>query len=494
MTRPILLVERPADWPADDARLERITARDYLRSPELAGATDLQVINLCRSYRYQSVGYYCALLAEARGHRVLPTVRTMLTLTSRHLYSLDVEDLDDLVEHSLKKAGRGDDEVAFVLDIFFGHTEHAPLAGLARQLFETLPCPLLQVEFQYREAWRIKSLKALPVQRLDTGQQARAVQGLGRFLRRRKRGGAPRVRYRYDLAILHNPSDPMPPSNERALKNFIRAGRAQGVDVELLQARDAARLAEFDALFIRDTTRINHYTYRLARKAESEDMVVIDDPTSILLCTNKVFLDELLAANGLPRPRSRILHKADLPRLQRQVEASFDYPVVLKMPEGAFSSGVFKAGDADELRSIAGRLFKESELILAQEWLYTEFDWRIGILNRTPIYACQYFMSRRHWQIVKHGPDGKLEEGGFRSWAIGEVPPEVVSAALGAANLIGDGLYGVDVKQNADGVYVIEVNDNPNIDAGIEDVTLKAELYNLIMRDFVRRLDRRHQA
>jgi glutathione synthase/RimK-type ligase-like ATP-grasp enzyme len=67
----------------------------------------------------------------------------------------------------------------------------------------------------------------------------------------------------------------------------------------------------------------------------------------------------------------------------------------------------------------------------------------------------------------------------------------VVSAALGAANLIGDGLYGVDVKQNADGVYVIEVNDNPNIEAGVEDVYLKGELYSLIIRDFVRRLDSR---
>ena len=62
--------------------------------------------------------------------------------------------------------------------------------------------------------------------------------------------------------------------------------------------------------------------------------------------------------------------------------------------------------------------------------------------------------------------------------------------ALEAAGLIGDGLYGVDVKQNEDGVYVIEVNDNPNLEAGVEDGQLKGELYSLVMRDFVRRLDR----
>ncbi len=63
--------------------------------------------------------------------------------------------------------------------------------------------------------------------------------------------------------------------------------------------------------------------------------------------------------------------------------------------------------------------------------------------------------------------------------------------ATKAASLIGDGLYGVDLKQTAKGVYVVEVNDNPNIDAGVEDAVLKDELYKLIIRDFVRRLDER---
>ena len=45
-------------------------------------------------------------------------------------------------------------------------------------------------------------------------------------------------------------------------------------------------------------------------------------------------------------------------------------------------------------------------------------------------------------------------------------PSAVVSTALKAANLIGDGLYGVDIKQVGRKCYVIEVNDNPNIDAG----------------------------
>jgi glutathione synthase/RimK-type ligase-like ATP-grasp enzyme len=49
----------------------------------------------------------------------------------------------------------------------------------------------------------------------------------------------------------------------------------------------------------------------------------------------------------------------------------------------------------------------------------------------------------------------------------------------------------VDVKQNGDQVYVIEVNDNPNIDHDVEDRYLGSELYMLIMQEFANRLEQR---
>ena len=61
--------------------------------------------------------------------------------------------------------------------------------------------------------------------------------------------------------------------------------------------------------------------------------------------------------------------------------------------------------------------------------------------------------------------------------------------ALKAANLIGDGLYGVDVKESNGNFYIIEVNDNPNIDSDSEDAILKEDLYNRIMEVFVRRME-----
>ena len=74
-----------------------------------------------------------------------------------------------------------------------------------------------------------------------------------------------------------------------------------------------------------------------------------------------------------------------------------------------------------------------------------------------------------------------------------EVPPAVLEAGVRAARALGDGLYGVDVKETEEGVMVIEVNDNPNIDAGYEDQVLGKELYLRVMREFSARLDKRTQ-
>lgn len=487
MTAQIIVVETPAPWLEQATAIPVVSADDYLTGADYFKARNVQVINLCRSYRYLSVGYYCSLLGEARRHRPVPAVRTMLDLSSKSMYSLDAGDLDESIQKSLRRQHAEQSADEFTLVVFFGQCPHPALRDLARQLFELFPCPLLSVNFRAQERWRITTIKALPLQRLAKEQWAFFLEALDAYQQKRWRAPRGRRALPYDLAILHNPHDPLPPSDERALKKFIKAGRELGVAVELIERRDYARLAEYDALFIRDTTRINHYTYRFAKKAESEGLVVIDDPQSILRCTNKVYLAELLRANKVPTPRTVIAGRNDL---EAAIEA-IGFPMVLKVPDGSFSQGVYKAENADELQAVAERLLRSSELILAQEFLYTEFDWRIGVLNRQPIYACQYFMSKRHWQIVHYDAAGGFTEGAFKTWAVEAAPQAVVQTALKAANLIGDGLYGVDLKQGAGGVYVIEVNDNPNLEAGVEDGQLKGELYRLVMQEFVRRIEAR---
>ncbi|MCW8844196.1 MAG: RimK family alpha-L-glutamate ligase, partial [Gammaproteobacteria bacterium] len=136
---------------------------------------------------------------------------------------------------------------------------------------------------------------------------------------------------------------------------------------------------------------------------------------------------------------------------------------------------------------------KSSSVLLAQEFVYTDYDWRVGILNGQPIYAARYFMSKGHWQIYKHGSGGKVTSGGADTVLVEAAPKEVLEVATRAAGLIGNGLYGVDLKQVDDRVLVIEVNDNPSIDHGYEDAALGKELYRVIMAEFLRRLEQRVQ-
>ncbi|MDH3527745.1 MAG: RimK family alpha-L-glutamate ligase, partial [Gammaproteobacteria bacterium] len=157
--------------------------------------------------------------------------------------------------------------------------------------------------------------------------------------------------------------------------------------------------------------------------------------------------------------------------------------------DGSFSRGIIKVNNLEELEKGAESLLKNSALLIAQEFLYTQYDWRIGVLNNKPLYACRYYMVDNHWQIYQHGETTK--SGDFDTLPTFEVPRHVLDVAVKSARLIGNGLYGVDIKQSTDRVVVIEVNDNPSIESGVEDKYLGEQLYDEIMAEFLRRMDSR---
>ncbi|MNC98369.1 hypothetical protein D3C83_163070 [compost metagenome] len=59
----------------------------------------------------------------------------------------------------------------------------------------------------------------------------------------------------------------------------------------------------------------------------------------------------------------------------------------------------------------------------------------------------------------------------------------------GPRTLIGDGLYGVDIKTVAGRHLLMEINDNPNIDRGVEDLILGDEIYERIMKGIKARVE-----
>lgn len=486
MASTLLVVDNLSDWNPYYPSEQVISFENYLATEPAEPNQRVRIINLCSSYAYLSDGYYCSLLAEARNHHVIPSVKVINDLSKNALYRLQLEDLTQPLARAFKHQNK---DREFVLYSYFGTTPDPAFQELARLLFERFPCPVLKIALSLHEQWQISDLHAVSPRHLDDAMQTLFAEALDKFSKKVWRKGRPRKTARYDLAILINPAEKLPPSNRGALKKFIRVGRQMGIDVELITQNHYGRIPEFDGLFIRETTAIDHHTYRFAKKAEAEGLMVIDDPTSILRCANKVYLADLFRTHKVPSPKTWILHKGNAAHLDK-VEALAGYPMVIKIPDGSFSRGIVKVNNRQELEIKIAELFKQSALLLAQEFVYTDFDWRIGVFNNKALYACRYFMVKNHWQIYRHGAN-RTDSGDFATLPTFEVPRAVLDAALKATQPIGNGLYGVDVKEIAGKGYVIEVNDNPSIDSGIEDQYLGDELYRVIMAEFLRRMENR---
>ncbi|MEQ1585895.1 MAG: RimK-like ATPgrasp N-terminal domain-containing protein, partial [Cyclobacteriaceae bacterium] len=76
----LIVVEKPEHWKFSLQDVEVISPDRYITDPTFQETKNLKVLNLCKSYQYQSEGYYVSLLAEARGHKVLPEVSTIQDL------------------------------------------------------------------------------------------------------------------------------------------------------------------------------------------------------------------------------------------------------------------------------------------------------------------------------------------------------------------------------------------------------------------------------
>jgi glutathione synthase/RimK-type ligase-like ATP-grasp enzyme len=479
----LFVVNNPKDWPLEIPGVTVLPARTYLTDPKYFDYKAAKVFNLCRSYKYQSAGYYVSLLAAARGHHPLPSLATIQDLRSPWVARILSEDLEEIVERAFKGSGRSEHEI----QIFFGRNPDPNLDRLAWHLFGLFEAPLLRAEFARRDGeWQLKHIRALDSSEIQSADHAFLLAAASGYFSGKRRRVRPRSQSRYDLAILADPAEIEPPSDAKALERFEDAAESLGFSVERITKDDIGRLAEFDALFIRETTSVNHHTFRMARRAEAEGLVVIDDSNSILKCTNKVYLAELLARQKVPSPKTLVVHADNID----EVVPTLGLPVVLKQPDSSFSKGVTKVDTEEQLRLVVRDMLKESELIVAQAFVPTDFDWRVGVIDGRALYVCKYFMARRHWQIIRRDETGEnAAEGGCQTLAIGEAPKDVIQTALKAANLLGDGLYGVDLKQVGGQCYVIEINDNPNIDSGYEDRVLKSALYREIMSVFMQRIE-----
>ena len=446
-----------------------------------------KIINLSRSYNYQSKGYYASLLAEARGHRIIPTVETMLELREHKLYEqCAARPAGGAERRGAPRARRRDDDLRPAV-LLRPLTQDPRFEAFGRLLFDWYRCPALEVTITPGKRWKIDRLRARPLAKLGP-EEAEFFRARAAPPHRARLAQSARARRRQIFArrALRSRRRQLPPSSVETIRYFQKFAERHSVEVELLTKRQLAELAEFDGLFIRATTSIDNYTYRFARRALQEGMPVIDDPVSMIRCTNKVYLHELMEAHGVPMPPTVMLAEdEDLVKAEKQL----GWPMVVKIPDGSFSRGVHKVDDFEALKALTDKLFEDTDLLLAQKFMPTDFDWRVGVLDGEPLFVCQYQMAQGPLADHQARAERRARRAASSTMAIAEAPPRVIEVALRAARAIGAGLYGVDVKETGDAIAVIEVNDNPNLEHGVEDQVGKDEVWSRILQWFIKRID-----
>ncbi|HEX7022214.1 MAG TPA: hypothetical protein VF171_05105, partial [Trueperaceae bacterium] len=163
----------------------------------------------------------------------------------------------------------------------------------------------------------------------------------------------------------------------------------------------------------------------------------------------------------------------------RELFEAMGLPLVLKAPNSSFSTYVDKVSNPEEFVRVGKRFLRRADRIVVQQYLPSDFDWRVITLDGHVLAVVKYVFAQDKWKLMDRGSGGE--------WAqtigvpLDQAHPRLLEVALHAANAVGKSLYGIDIKEVGGEFYVIEVNDNPNIDAGNEDQA-SPDIYQAIIR------------
>ncbi|MDD1676568.1 MAG: ATP-grasp domain-containing protein [Methanomicrobiales archaeon] len=258
-------------------------------------------------------------------------------------------------------------------------------------------------------------------------------------------------------------------SNSEQLTSLIScrdSAEARGHTVYFIFPVEIKKILTVDALFIRSRTDPMNISFVAAKMAELHGIPVIDDPRSIQICSDKVNMYLHLMQHHVAIPRTVFLSRKELaPARIAQLFTELGTPLILKEPSTSFSLRVEKANTPREFVRTAARFMKLSDWIVVQQYVESTYDWRVGVLDGKFLYACKYIIPSETFKI-QATVNGHVVYCAVKSVSQEEVPPVVVNLALAAANAIGRGFYGVDIKESAGEACVIEVNDNPSLEGG----------------------------
>ncbi|ABR55317.1 RimK domain protein ATP-grasp [Methanococcus vannielii SB] len=250
----------------------------------------------------------------------------------------------------------------------------------------------------------------------------------------------------------------------RSLIRFRDIAESMGHEFYFLFPNEINKIKTLDGLFIRCKTDPMNISYVASRMAELHGVKVIDDSKSIRICADKINMYSHMIKNGINIPKTIFMKKSEVNEGNAEkIISELGLPLVLKEPSTSFSVRVEKITSLEEFMKVANRFTRLSDIFVVQEFIGSKFDWRIGVINGEIIYTCKYHLPKESFKI-QDCIDGHMVFCTVESIPLDEVPKKVLELGLKAANAVGNGLYGIDLKERNGEVYVIEVNDNPSME------------------------------
>jgi hypothetical protein len=220
----LAVVSDPRDWPLDIAGVTVVSARAHVTDARYAAEPAARVFNLCKSYQYQTLGYYVSLLAEARGHKPLPRATTIEDMHSQYLVRHLAEGLNDAIQRALAPLRTGTCE----LSIYFGRHPARRYDALSAQLFNLLQAPLLPAQLERQGGrWHIRSVRPLAMSDVADAHRPLMIEAATAYFTGHNR----RVRGRRGRCAAHDPGRGPARPPDPALHRPGRLARAPARDL-----------------------------------------------------------------------------------------------------------------------------------------------------------------------------------------------------------------------------------------------------------------------
>lgn len=227
--------------------------------------------------------------------------------------------------------------------------------------------------------------------------------------------------------------------------------------VAIQDTRQDIDLSEYDTIYLRfmgHRTILGH-ALAVARYCQLKNIRLVDSEAARIGSQNKITQYINLHGARVPIPRTLMA----LPDIlaKKYAEYGFEFPFIMKAKGGTRGADNFLIKNEAELTSVVAD-YPEETFIL-QEYIVNTGDYRLIVIEDKVALAI--------WRSAQEGTHlNNTSQGGAATLVpLAEVKPEVLDAAVRAAQYYGRQIAGVDMVEDADGkFYCFEVNRAPQIE------------------------------